>query len=188
VINVFLDARRLRYSVAGGDRPLTERTVKDYAAGLTYMFAVSRLRGTKGVRVVPECIRPSSPWHENVKLEIEREAETVRVDPGAFIGKPMATEDINNLKAAAKKDARRNGQHPATSRKASPDTLHKLYTALLVNQVGGSAPVTAPRRVATDAVLSDGEANCPPPPENLTKLALMGIDGSWETLRQKRAR
>ncbi|OSX70324.1 hypothetical protein BU14_0785s0001 [Porphyra umbilicalis] len=135
------------------------------------MFALSRLRGTKGVRVVPGFIRPSSPWHEKVKLEIEREAENVRADPGAFIGNPMATEDINNLKAAAKKDARRNGQHPATSRNASPDTLHKLYTALLVNEVGGSAPVTAPLRVATDAVLSDGDANCPPPPENDGPLA-----------------
>lgn len=135
VINAFLDARRNGLAVAGGGSVLMERTVKDYAAAITFLFVSARVKGTKGRKVVPDCDGPDSPWQKKGLMEREREQQTEREDPGFYIGNPMRTEDIRTTKSAAEKEARQAGQHSTTSAVMTPDYLKQLFDVLVVKHL-----------------------------------------------------
>lgn len=132
VINLFLDARRRGYAVAGGGKPVQEKTIKAYSAGLSHLFARARVSGTTGPRVVPDCLGVSSPWQLKGLPELEKEKAEVREDAGKFMGNPMMTDDVRSHKSSAEKDARQSGEHSTTSADVTPAMLLQLYNSMVL--------------------------------------------------------
>lgn len=131
VINCFLDARRSALPVAGGGAKVMERTLKGYSAAVGFLFTNARVNGKTGTKLVVDCDGVRSPWQKKGEMEKLKEKQTVRADPGDYIGNPMETETIKDHKGAAEKEARRGGQHNKTSADVTPAMLSLLYGALV---------------------------------------------------------
>lgn len=152
-INLFLDARRRGYAVAGGGQPLKEKTVRAYSAGLKHLFTRARMSGTTGPRVVPDCIGAMAPWQKKGLPELEKEQREVRADAGLYIGNPMQTEEVRDHKSSAEREARQAGQHTTTSGNMTPSILLQLHNDLIATHMPADKSIS--RNGAESAV-------CPP--------------------------
>jgi len=131
VITTFLECRRRGYAVAGGGRPLSATSLKDYSSGLTYLFAEGKVDGVRGVcPVVPDCCERSSPWQPKGVAEL-REEEKVRADPGTYTGNPMATADLRDFRGATNKEARHGGETQLSSAPVTNNMMERWFGTMI---------------------------------------------------------
>jgi len=131
VITTFLECRRRGYAVAGGGRPLSATSLKDYSSGLTYLFAEGKVDGVRGVcPVVPDCCERSSPWQPKGVAEL-REEEKVRADPGTYTGNPMATADLRDFRGATNKEARHGGETQLSSAPVTNTMMERWFGTMI---------------------------------------------------------
>jgi len=131
VVTTFLECRRRGYRVAGGGRPLSATSLKDYSSGLTFLFAEAKEDGMRGVTaVVPDCCERSSPWQPKGVAEMAAERR-VRADPGGFTGNPMATADVRDFRGATNKEARHDGETQLSGGAVTTEMMDRLFDVMV---------------------------------------------------------
>jgi len=141
VIIAFLKCRRAGYAIAGGGKPLTAITLKDYTSALTFLFSEAKLDGPLGVvPLVKDCAERTSPWQMKGAAELTKE-EAVREDPGTFVGNPMATADVRNFRGATNKEARQGGEQSLASAAVTPEVMEGLHAELVLSHLPPPSPV-----------------------------------------------
>lgn len=132
VIIAFLKCRRAGFAIAGGGKPLTAITLKDYASALTFLFLEAKLDGPLCVvPLVMECAQRLSPWQMKGAAELTKE-EAVREDPGTFVCNSMATADVRNVRGATNKEARQGGEQSLASAAVMPEVMEGLHAELVL--------------------------------------------------------
>jgi len=163
VITTFLECRHRGYIVAGGGKPLSATSLKDYSSGLAFLFTEAKVDGARGVTpLVPDCCERTSPWQPKGVAEY-REEQRVRQDPGGFTGNPMATADVRDFRGATNKAARHDGETQLSSAAVTTSMMERLYDVMVrahmpAEMPDGSAPTTCDAMQALQSeMLAAGE-------------------------------
>lgn len=172
VIVSFLNCRKKGLAVAGGGRPLSAVSLKDFTNALTFLFGEAKVDGPSGDEdLVIDCADRAATWKAKGEAEFKAE-KAFREDPGTFIGNPMTTTDLKNWRSATNKQARLDGEQSKSAAAVTPELMRSLHNELFLRHVAttrdaaagfsaaGTEPSSAPEEQrGTYAAPSDKDAD-----------------------------
>lgn len=146
VIVAFLNSRKKGLAVAGGGKPLSAVSLKDFTNGLTFMFGEAKIDGPGGDQdLIIDCADRSASWKAKGEAELKAE-RALREDPGVFTGNPMNTTDLKNWRSATHKQARLDGEHSKSAAAVTPELMLSLHNELWLRHRPASDAAQGPEK------------------------------------------